>query len=203
MLVYIASWRWSRIWEFVLRSVSLRASKAVRSIPLLLSISPRFACTCLFHCLNYVFYFVFRPSWLQNFVFETPWQSRLILNRTISHSISVQLRNHIQFSFVSCSIHNSHKVRSLSVRSQPTFPPLSPKLSFHRGRIIRPRQRSNWNSCLQCSDSMVSDFIVHRYPSLILDSYDCSHRCESLRVELERRRNFRSLCASCCVIFSF
>ena len=104
-------------------------------IPLLLRISPHFACTCLFHCLNYVFSFVFRPSWLQNFVFETPWQSRLILNRTMSHSISVQLRNYIQFSFVSCSIHNSHKVRSLSVRSQPTFPPLSPKLSFHRASV--------------------------------------------------------------------
>lgn len=106
-------------------------------IPLLLSISPHFACTCLFHCLNYVFSFVFRSSWLQNFVFGTPWQSRLILNRTFSHSISVQLRNHIQFSVVSCSIHNSHKVLSVSVRSQPTFPPLSPELIFHRGRVIR------------------------------------------------------------------
>jgi len=46
------------------------------------------------------------------------------------------------------------------------------------------------------------DFRLH-CPSLILDSYGCSHRCESARIELERRGNFRSLCASCCVTFSF
>jgi len=79
-----------------------------------------------------------------------------------------------------------HKVLSVSIRSQSTFPPLSPELSSHRGRVIRPRQRPNWNSCLQCSDSMISDFIAHRYPSLILNSYGCSPRCKSTRIELER-----------------
>ena len=36
-------------------------------IPLLLSRSPHFACTCLFHCLIYALSFVFRASWLHIF----------------------------------------------------------------------------------------------------------------------------------------